>query len=41
MEHVLAGYLIQVLEMSGLFYEGQHGFSRLPKSSLGNEWVVL
>jgi len=26
MEHVIAGYLRQVWEMSGWLYEGQHGF---------------
>jgi hypothetical protein len=26
MEHVIAGYLGQVWEMSGWLYEGQHGF---------------
>jgi hypothetical protein len=26
MEHVTAAYLIQVCEMSGWLYEGQHGF---------------
>jgi len=26
MEHVIAGYLIEIWEMSGWLYEGQHGF---------------
>ena len=26
MEHVIAGYLREVLEMCGWLYEGQHGF---------------
>jgi hypothetical protein len=27
MEHVIAGYLRQVWDMSGWLYEGQHGYS--------------
>jgi hypothetical protein len=36
---VLAGYLSQVLEMSGLFYEGQHGFR--PRYSCESQVVTV
>ena len=39
MEHVTAGYLRQVWEMSGWLYEGQHGFR--PGYSCENQVVAV
>jgi len=39
MEHVIAGYLRQVWEMSGWLYEGQNGFR--PEYSCESEVVTV
>ena len=39
MEHVIAGHLRQVREMSGWLYEGQHGF--IPGYSCESQVVTV